>query len=287
MNFLSGTLEEGKLRTSLGDFPLTDQMRRALTDAKAGPSRSSSASGRRTSRTRRWWRTDNRRHGHHLPHHHRRRRVHGLRRVRLLHPGARDRGDLGRARGAGQGLRARGHRRQRRHDRRPARRRDPRTRGPEAELWVDARAIHVFDPASGRNLSLGNAEEQAATATAPAAPAAPAARRPRRQRPTPRHGRTTSPDLVAQPLDDLVAPLVRQDQAIPLGGDPQVGLRLGAVADQVGWRAACARPAGTPRCTSAGRSRRGRRTGPCPASTGSPTPRRPRRARRTTTGRSR
>ena len=46
--------------------------------------------------------------------------------------------------------------------------------GSEAELWVDARAIHVFDPATGRNLSLGNAEERAATSTAPAAPAAPA-----------------------------------------------------------------------------------------------------------------
>ena len=36
MNFLSGTLEEGKLRTSLGDFPLTDQIRRALIEANAG-----------------------------------------------------------------------------------------------------------------------------------------------------------------------------------------------------------------------------------------------------------
>ncbi len=26
--------------------------------------------------------------------------------------------------------------------------------GAEAELWVDARAVHVFDPATGRNLSL-------------------------------------------------------------------------------------------------------------------------------------
>jgi multiple sugar transport system ATP-binding protein len=29
--------------------------------------------------------------------------------------------------------------------------------GSTAELWADARAIHVFDPASGRNLSLGAA----------------------------------------------------------------------------------------------------------------------------------
>src|SRR6202035_1704340 len=27
--------------------------------------------------------------------------------------------------------------------------------GQDAELWVDARAMHIFDPATGRNLSLG------------------------------------------------------------------------------------------------------------------------------------
>ena len=36
MNFLSGTLEDGKLRTSLGDFPLTDRLRRELTAANIG-----------------------------------------------------------------------------------------------------------------------------------------------------------------------------------------------------------------------------------------------------------
>jgi len=29
--------------------------------------------------------------------------------------------------------------------------------GQDAELWVNARAIHVFDPATGRNLSLADA----------------------------------------------------------------------------------------------------------------------------------
>jgi hypothetical protein len=28
--------------------------------------------------------------------------------------------------------------------------------GQDAELWVDARAMHIFDPASGRNLSLAS-----------------------------------------------------------------------------------------------------------------------------------
>ncbi len=30
--------------------------------------------------------------------------------------------------------------------------------GENAELWVDARAMHIFDPATGRNLSLASEE---------------------------------------------------------------------------------------------------------------------------------
>src|SRR5258708_38629219 len=36
MNFMSGTLEEGKLRTSLGDFPGDDRLRRELAEPKSG-----------------------------------------------------------------------------------------------------------------------------------------------------------------------------------------------------------------------------------------------------------
>ncbi|MGZ4705153.1 MAG: ABC transporter ATP-binding protein [Acidimicrobiales bacterium] len=36
MNFMPATLEEGKLRTKLGDIPLTDQMRRSVEDRGAG-----------------------------------------------------------------------------------------------------------------------------------------------------------------------------------------------------------------------------------------------------------
>jgi multiple sugar transport system ATP-binding protein len=36
MNFLPGRVEEGAMRTSLGDFPLTDRLRRELEDAKVG-----------------------------------------------------------------------------------------------------------------------------------------------------------------------------------------------------------------------------------------------------------
>ncbi|HEX3958504.1 MAG TPA: sn-glycerol-3-phosphate ABC transporter ATP-binding protein UgpC [Trebonia sp.] len=39
--------------------------------------------------------------------------------------------------------------------------------GQDAELWVDARAIHVFDPASGRNLSLASDGDDGPTTIAP------------------------------------------------------------------------------------------------------------------------
>jgi multiple sugar transport system ATP-binding protein len=46
--------------------------------------------------------------------------------------------------------------------------------GQDAELWVDARAIHVFDPENGRNLSLGASDASTVTSGA-AAPADSAA----------------------------------------------------------------------------------------------------------------
>src|SRR5262249_39378419 len=50
------------------------------------------------------------------------------------------------------------------------------TEGDDARLWVDVRTIHVFDPASGRNVTLEGAGSPAssAAAAAQAAPAAPA-----------------------------------------------------------------------------------------------------------------
>jgi multiple sugar transport system ATP-binding protein len=44
---------------------------------------------------------------------------------------------------------------------------DPETRiseGDDAELWVDGRALHVFDPASGKNLTLGDSGSPASPA---------------------------------------------------------------------------------------------------------------------------
>jgi hypothetical protein len=47
------------------------------------------------------------------------------------------------------------------------------TEGESARLWVDARKLHIFDPSSGRNLSLGIPVAPAGAA-GPAASAAPA-----------------------------------------------------------------------------------------------------------------
>ena len=47
------------------------------------------------------------------------------------------------------------------------------TEGESSRLWVDARKLHVFDPSSGRNLTLGMTEAPAGAA-GPAAPASPA-----------------------------------------------------------------------------------------------------------------
>jgi multiple sugar transport system ATP-binding protein len=161
MNFLSGTLEEGKLRTSLGDFPLSDQLRREAESVKAG-----------------------------------RQVIVGIRPenfedATLVSPDLRGKGitfratidvleslgsdvfvyftqgretgvtateleelarDSGRADTGGSGDSV-------------VARLDAATRvreGSEAELWADARALHVFDPATGRNLSLSAADDPAA-----------------------------------------------------------------------------------------------------------------------------
>jgi len=39
--------------------------------------------------------------------------------------------------------------------------------GEDAELWLDARKVHVFDPQSGRNLALGDGAVAATQAAAP------------------------------------------------------------------------------------------------------------------------
>ncbi len=167
MNFMAGTLEEGSLRTGLGNIPLTGRMRQALEGAGAG-----------------------------------REVIVGIRPesfedAALVSPDARDSGvafeatidvleslgsekyvyftrelgettnvaeleelarDSGRADAGGAAAET------------VVARLDPSTRvreGENAHLWVDVRSLHVFDPASGRNLTLGDAG-------APAGPAGPA-----------------------------------------------------------------------------------------------------------------
>jgi multiple sugar transport system ATP-binding protein len=178
MNFMAGTLEDGKLRTGLGDMPLSARHRQAI--EAAGTSRDvivgirpenfedasmvsadlrpsglefnatidvieSLGSDKFVFFTQDLGQTGN---------------------VAELEELARDSGraDTG---GSGETVVAR---------------LDPASRVTEGEssrLWVDARKLHVFDPASGRNLTLGMAAAPAgaagpAASAAPASPASPA-----------------------------------------------------------------------------------------------------------------
>jgi multiple sugar transport system ATP-binding protein len=169
MNFLGGTLEDGMLRTNLGDFRLTDQLRREV---------ERSGSGREV--------------------------IVGLRPenfedASLVSPDARPSGITFRTsidvleslgsdvfvyftQGREQGVEAAELQELARDSGRAdtgasgdtiVARLDAATRvreGSDAELWVDDRALHVFDPASGRNLSLGDEDDGAAPATPGVAP---------------------------------------------------------------------------------------------------------------------
>ena len=169
MNFLSGTLEDGRLRTSLGDFQLSDRLRREV---------ERSGSGREV--------------------------IVGLRPenfedVALVSADARPNGITFRAsidvleslgsdvfvyftRGPERGVSAAELDELARDSGRAdtgasgdtiVARLDAATRireGQDAELWVDGRAMHVFDPATGRNLSL-TAKDGGGSAPGGASPA--------------------------------------------------------------------------------------------------------------------
>ena len=176
MNFMAGTLEDGKLRTGIGDFPLTPQMRQTLESARAPrevivgirpesfedalivPAEvkpnglefdatidvvESLGSEKFVYFTRELGQTHN---------------------VAELEELARD---SGRAEAGGAAAET------------VVARLDPASRiteGEDARLWVDVRHLHVFAPDSGRNLTLGDtgAPASSAGAAAQAAPAAPA-----------------------------------------------------------------------------------------------------------------
>jgi multiple sugar transport system ATP-binding protein len=169
MNFMSGSLEDGKLRTVFGDFPLTPQLRQTLEGAGAGRDvivgirpesfedaevvsaeakpnglefnadidvAESLGSEKFVYFSRELGQTHN---------------------VAELEELARDSGRAD-ASGSSETVVAR---------------LDPASRiteGHEARLWVDVRKLHVFDPSTGRNLSLGAAGSPAGGAGA-AAPA--------------------------------------------------------------------------------------------------------------------
>jgi multiple sugar transport system ATP-binding protein len=160
MNFMSGTLEEGKLRTSLGDFPLGDRLRHELADAKSGrqvivglrPENFEDAalvpvedSGSGITFRASIDVLESMGSDVYVYFTQGRETTASAAELEEL---ARDSGqaDTGAA-GDTVGARLSATTRVR--------------EGGEAELWADARAIHVFDPASGRNLSLGAADEAA------------------------------------------------------------------------------------------------------------------------------
>jgi multiple sugar transport system ATP-binding protein len=154
MNFLSGTMEEGKLRTSLGDLPITDQLRQEMERAKAGrdvivgvrPENFEDAA---------LVSADSRGHGitfrtsidvvesmgSDVFVYFTKGRDTGVNSAELEELAA----DAGRADtgASGDTIVARLDAATQVHE------------GSDAELWVDARAVHVFDPATGRNLSVG------------------------------------------------------------------------------------------------------------------------------------
>jgi multiple sugar transport system ATP-binding protein len=169
MNFMSGSLEDGKLRTVLGDFPLTPQLRQELESAGAGrdvivgirpenfedaeivPAEVKSnglefnasidvseslGSEKFVYFTRELGHASN---------------------VAELEELARDSGRADAGGAASETVVARLDPASRIHE------------GQDARLWVDVRKLHVFDPSTGRNLSLGAAGAPGAAAPAAAA----------------------------------------------------------------------------------------------------------------------
>jgi len=153
MNFLSGTLEDGMLRTSLGDFRLSDQLRREVEGSGSGRSvivglrpenfedaALVSADARPNGITFRTSIDVLESLGSDVYVYFTHGREQGVTAAELDELAR----DSGRADTGGSGDTV-------------VVRLDAATRireGQEAELWVNGRAMHVFDPATGRNLSL-------------------------------------------------------------------------------------------------------------------------------------
>jgi multiple sugar transport system ATP-binding protein len=169
MNFLSGTLEDSTLRTSLGDFRLSDRLRREVEGSGSGrevivglrpenfeDAALVSADARPSGITFRTSIDVLESLGSDVFVYFTQGREQGVTAAELDEL-ARDSGraDTG---GSGDTIVARI---------------DAATQvreGQEAELWVDGRAMHVFDPATGRNLSLSADDGGGGSSSAPAAP---------------------------------------------------------------------------------------------------------------------
>jgi multiple sugar transport system ATP-binding protein len=206
MNFLAGTLEDGMLRTTLGDIRLSDRLRREV--ERSGTGRDVIVGLRPENfEDEALVSADNRPHG--ITFHATIDVLESLGSdVFVYFTHGRERGvssaeleelaqDSGRAGGAsGETIVAR---------------LDAATRiaeGQDAELWVDTRAVHIFDPATGRNLSLaadddgGAATVQTASTSASASgaeAAQPEAVQPEAVRPETVDPNATATDIRAVP----------------------------------------------------------------------------------------
>jgi multiple sugar transport system ATP-binding protein len=171
MNFMSGALEEGKLRTALGDIPIAGQLQQDLAGSKAGRDVIVGI------------RPENFEDGALVPAENRHNGITFPATIDVVESLGSEKfvyfnkelgtvetaelaelaEDAGRAEGGAETVVAR---------------LDPATQiteGQDTELWVDIRAVHVFDPETGRNLTLGASAASAAPAAPPAGGTAPAA----------------------------------------------------------------------------------------------------------------
>jgi multiple sugar transport system ATP-binding protein len=166
MNFMSGALEEGKLRTALGDIPIAGQLQQDLSgsnvgrDVIVGIRPENFEDGALVP-------AENRNHGITFPatidvveslgsekYVYFSKELGSVETAELAELAR----DAGRAEGGTS-------------EETVVARLDPATtiaEGQNTELWVDVRAVHVFDPKTGRNLTLGDS----ASAATPAAPSA-------------------------------------------------------------------------------------------------------------------
>jgi multiple sugar transport system ATP-binding protein len=69
--------------------------------------------------------------------------------------------------------------------------------GQDAELWVDSRAMHIFDPATGRNLSLAGDGDGGATSVQPTSTSGAEAVQPEAAQPEAVQPETVDPNATA------------------------------------------------------------------------------------------